>query len=553
MAIDRVATLRNAEKLLRQGKLDQAIGEYVRIVDDQPRDWNTANTLGDLYLRAGRIDEAVEQFTRIADGLSRDGFLPKAAALYKKVLKAKPNDEHALLQAAEIAASQGLLVDARAYLNAVCDARRRRGDVAGLATAMIRLAVLDPHDHNARLAGARARVEIGDVAGAVSDLKQLASELMEQGQGDQALVALREAAHFAPADLEVMVARARVLAARGDAASVDESQALVAQLTEAAVVRGDWASAAALLQESLTRTPNHVPSLLWLVEICVDGGLDSTIGAVQAQLADAYLAAGSAAEARFIAEDLVAREPGNPSHIERLRRALTILGESDPDATIASHLAGVGTLDELEARERSGRHQDSVRPVTPIEPVESIEPIERFPRAASRLAEVDLTIVLDDIKGSRTLPSLVPRDIDAVFADFRDEVSRRVHTDGAHEDFTRGMALYQAGQLDEAVPALQLASREPRYRFEAASALGRIFLQRGETWPAIEWLERAAQAPAPTSSDSHRLLYELADALEAVGEVARALAICLELRADAGDYHDVATRVDRLSKVQARG
>ena len=54
MPIDRPAILRNAEKLLRQGKIDQAIAEYVRIVEEQPGDWNTANVLGDLYVRAGQ-------------------------------------------------------------------------------------------------------------------------------------------------------------------------------------------------------------------------------------------------------------------------------------------------------------------------------------------------------------------------------------------------------------------------------------------------------------------------------------------------------------------
>ena len=75
MAIDRVALLRNAEILLRQGKLDQAIAEYRRIVDDQPRDWNTANVLGDLYVRAGQIDKAVDEYIRVADSLGQDGFL----------------------------------------------------------------------------------------------------------------------------------------------------------------------------------------------------------------------------------------------------------------------------------------------------------------------------------------------------------------------------------------------------------------------------------------------------------------------------------------------
>jgi Flp pilus assembly protein TadD len=58
VAFDRAVTLRNAEKLIRQGKLDAAIAEYLRVVEDAPDDWNVANTLGDLYARAGQIDKA---------------------------------------------------------------------------------------------------------------------------------------------------------------------------------------------------------------------------------------------------------------------------------------------------------------------------------------------------------------------------------------------------------------------------------------------------------------------------------------------------------------
>ena len=76
----------------------------------------------------------------------------------------------------------------------------------------------------------------------------------------------------------------------------------------------------------------------------------------------------------------------------------------------------------------------------------------------------------------------------------------------------------------------------------------------GAKWQdAVEWLERAAQAPAPTPDEGHRLLFDLAEALEHVGETARALAICMELQADAGNYRDVAARIDRLAKVRARG
>ena len=180
MAIDRAATLKNAEKLLRQGKIQPAIEEYLRLVEDQPRDWNLANTLGDLYVRAQQVDKGVEQFTRIADSLNEAGFQPKASAIYKKILKLKPDHEHALLQAAEIAASLGLLADARSYLTQIIDRRQNRGDKRGAAEARIRLGSLDPADFDNRRLAASARVEIGDMAGAIRDLKTIAVELIEK-------------------------------------------------------------------------------------------------------------------------------------------------------------------------------------------------------------------------------------------------------------------------------------------------------------------------------------------------------------------------------------
>ena len=123
MPIDRESTLRQAEKLQLQGRLDLAIAEYVRLVEEQPRDWNSINALGDLYLRAGDVDRAVVQFVQIADHLFGEGFFPKAAAVYKKALKAQSHHEHTLLRLAEIAAVQELLADARAYLRRLWELR----------------------------------------------------------------------------------------------------------------------------------------------------------------------------------------------------------------------------------------------------------------------------------------------------------------------------------------------------------------------------------------------------------------------------------------------
>lgn len=725
MAFDRAASLRNAEKLLRQGKLDLATAEYVRVVEEFPRDWNTGNILGDLYVRAGQLDKAVDQFTRIADSLIDEGFLPKAGALYKKVLKIKPDHEHALLQSAEIAGTQGLVVDARSYLTTLLEHRRSRGDKRGVAQIRIRLAMLDPADYAARFAAARARIDVNDAAGALRDFKNLAAELVENGRQDEAIEALRqaatlspddeeirarllqvylatgdfakaresattsaqfktiaaqletmghaeealatlrEAARLDPADLALQEHLARVFVDRGDLASAAEYLTIetagtnpqlllmVAELrlrggrpdegleiarrlliddplrrqdvamvgwtvaeqvpeagfsivelaADTAVAYADWPSAAAALQEFVTRVPNHIHALQCLVEVCVDGGLEATMYSAQAQLTDAYIAAGSAAEARFIAEDLVAREPWDRANIERFRRALVLMGEPDPDGLIAERLSGQSPFmstdislrgDELPPFEvladlppEESTAKEKTRAPAGLAPTEDEPPVavqdasdrgaidlERIgaaPTAHSRSesVQVDLSIGLDDVRKPpaaadtettaspsadiQTVASNAANDLDGVFARFREEAARRSSQTGADDEFKRGVAMLKDGQVDQAIPVLQAASKAPRLRFATASILGRVFWERGLMPQAVEWLERAAEAPAPTAEEGYQVLYELAEALEATGETARALAICIELQAEAGDYRDVGARVDRLAKVQARG
>ncbi len=81
--------------------------------------------------------------------------------------------------------------------------------------------------------------------------------------------------------------------------------------------------------------------------------------------------------------------------------------------------------------------------------------------------------------------------------------------------------------------------------------LARIARDRRQFSDAVEWLERAAEAPAPTAEASHGLLYELGDTLESMREDARALAVFIELQASAPDYRDVADRIAALSRHQS--
>ncbi|MGE5357474.1 MAG: tetratricopeptide repeat protein, partial [Bacteroidales bacterium] len=218
MALDRELSLRRAEKLLRQGRLDGAIEEYERLVEDQPNDWNTRNALGDLYVRAGQVEKAAQQFTHIADHFAEEGFFSRAIALFKKVVKIRPDDEYALLQSAEVAARQGLLVDAKACLAAIAEQRRRRGDRTGANQILQRIAELDPADVSARVNAARAAVEDGNAAGAATQYRDLATELFGRGREQEAIDALAEAVGLVPDDDDARELLVRAYLKAGDIA-----------------------------------------------------------------------------------------------------------------------------------------------------------------------------------------------------------------------------------------------------------------------------------------------------------------------------------------------
>jgi tetratricopeptide (TPR) repeat protein len=189
---DRVASSRYAEQLVRDGRIDEGMAEYRRLLELQPRDWHSANLLGDLLAKREQTTEAIALFRRAAETLATEGFTARACALYKKILKLQPQSDDALIRAGELSAAQGLVADARVFFDSAASVRRRRGDERGALDVAVRIGALDPDDLDARLKAARARTELDDRAGAVRDLTDLGLYLLERERAADALTALRE-------------------------------------------------------------------------------------------------------------------------------------------------------------------------------------------------------------------------------------------------------------------------------------------------------------------------------------------------------------------------
>ena len=541
MASNRADVLRKAEKLLRTGKLDLAIEEYVRLVGEQPRDWNARHTLGDLYVRANRLGDAVAQYAPIADHFLAGGALPNAAAIYRKIVAVAPDHPSAARGLEEIAARLGV-----------------SHDPAPAAPALdISIAADDPIVRLGRLETALRAGNLGS-----------ARRILDGLPTSDAVV------------------RARVLEIGWTLSPVSPGAAYlcIENAVDDDLATGNYIDAAAILEEYTTRVPGQIVALLKLVDICVDGGLEATMYETQARLADAYLELGQGAEARAIAEGLVAREPWEQAHIDRFRRALIMSNVPDPDTVIAERLSGKGPFvatDPFSGPVRDPEPPSRPSPTperdpAPEEPPVDEPPPEQPPRrepepdiplrrrsdapapaGRAKDVEIDLTDVLSELQGmsSHDAPAIPVAEAedededeapDEALDGRRSEVSRQAGVQEAAEQLALGHTYLDMGMADEAIAALTRAAKIPAHRFEAASLLGRLYLKQDDAARAVEWLERAAEAPAPSVDEGRELMYDLGATLETTGEVSRALAVFMELQADAGEYRDVAARVDRL-------
>ncbi|HEY3158634.1 MAG TPA: tetratricopeptide repeat protein [Vicinamibacterales bacterium] len=644
--------MKQAEKLLRQGKLDGAIAEYVRLLEDQPQDWNTINALGDLYVRAGKNDKAIEQYVRVADHQFSEGFFPKSAALYKKALKLQPDHEHILMQLAGIGERQGKFVDAKTYLRQVARQRESRGEYRAAAECILRLGSLPESDVESRIAASHAAQQLGDGFRAVELLKEAAYVLEKANKRNEALQLLAEAAEIDPFDSELRVRLAREFLAAGqpkqartylsfDTAGDDVELLLALATLEFAEGREEDARVA--MARVLALAPGREPDIVKLAdELMAKGRVESAFACADA-ITDAALLQGDAAKAaaalrKFIdqvphppataklvhvAEDLLRRDPANEAHAELLRHALTLRGISNPETAIARVRAGQSSeepgadalsMDDIDLAAAVPEVRDAdVLPdvdifVYPENDIPTLSEVavpdllivppalqETIPdppitgdeddRVMLEMAEIDLSTALSGLLSSSPAPTMPPPrresagapadvrppfaeappaapapmmpvaeepapDIEDVFAQMRAKTARDQQASTALGHYDEAMRFIEEGLDKEAIAALEAASRVPMMRFKAAARLGRFLIDRGDLNDGVEWLERAAEAPPPSPEEGYDLLYELAGALEAQGESARALAILMELDAESDGYRDVRTRIMYLSRAQ---
>jgi tetratricopeptide (TPR) repeat protein len=401
--------LANAEKYVQQGKLQNAISEYEKILKNDAKDLTVTNTVGDLYSRLGETSKATDCFKTVGDAYASQGFTVKAIAMYKKICKLSPSLE-SLLKLAELYTQQGLFNDARAQYLQVADEFLKAGELENAVRIFQKILEMDPENSSMRVRLAEVYVRLGKKTEAWQIFTSAAESLRSKGSLSAADEVLQRMLTLDPGNNYALLMQGKNLVESGDAAGavaalqkipdIDSNPDGLRDLLKAYLLTGQLSDAGAVANKLLT-VHNDLPaissfadalmqagqyenalqvfdqhaerllaensskvldclhtiighvrdnpdSLQKLLDLFHKAGENTHVGEVMELLAHASVQSGDLARARDLYQKLAQIEPQNPLHMQNYQQVVGQMGGSSGAKLITPEEAVV-LLDDLEA------------------------------------------------------------------------------------------------------------------------------------------------------------------------------------------------------------
>jgi tetratricopeptide (TPR) repeat protein len=398
-----------AEKYVQQGKMQNAIAEYEKVLRADPKDLTVTNTVGDLYSRLGEADKATECFKTVGDAYATQGFTVKAIAMYKKISKLKPSLE-SVLKLAELYTQQGLFNDARAQYLQVAEEFLKSGELENAVRIFQKILEMDPENTTMRVRLAEVYVRLGKKNDAWQIFSAAAETLRSKGSTSAAEEVLQRMLTLDPGNSYALLMQARNQLEAGDAEAAVESFQKVSDLDSnpdglrdllKAYLKTGRLSDAGTLASKLLTVHNDLTAISIFADALMQAGqyenalqvydqhadrllaedsdkvlknLHSVIGHVRDNpasleklldlfqkagesthvtevielLAHASVQSGDLLRARDLYQKLATMEPGNPLHMDNYQQVVSQIG-GDSGARLISAEEAVVIVDELEA------------------------------------------------------------------------------------------------------------------------------------------------------------------------------------------------------------
>ena len=404
MAFNKAKAMQEAEKLVSQGKISQAIKQYNLILEKDPTEVSVLNTIGDLYYRDKNVAEALKCFRKLADAFVKDGFTVKAIAIYRKINKIDPNSVEPLIKLAELYGLQGLGREAREHYAQAIESYKKKNQPDKALEIFRKIVALDPENRTYRLRlaefaeglgqkeeAARAYLDVaevafrgGDIAGGEPALKKaldlgarsnqasllqarVALHRQEYGQVEKIIDSTPELKASAPGRqllLETYLAAQKLETAEKlvvnvfnanpadfspvasfsglciKQGNVDAVVKLLGEVADVLIGRKETAPAMEILRQIWAKNPSHIAALELIHRIYKETADEFALPEVLGALGHAYEQSGDLEKAEAVYRDLVNRVPGNEGYQNSLKEVLQKQGKEVP-VPAAVALAGV--------------------------------------------------------------------------------------------------------------------------------------------------------------------------------------------------------------------
>lgn len=204
MAIDKAKTQKAAEKFVASGKIAQAIDEYLKILKENPKDWNLMIQIGDLYLKIAKNSDAIVMFQKVADHYYTDGFFLKAIAIYKRINKLDPTVIEICIRLSDLYLKQGLTMDAKSQLQAVAAHYVSKNQTKDAIQTFRKLIEIEPDNLKTRNELAKAYKNEGMIPEAMKEYLEISDELIRKSMLKEGLAVLETAYRLDPKNIGVL-------------------------------------------------------------------------------------------------------------------------------------------------------------------------------------------------------------------------------------------------------------------------------------------------------------------------------------------------------------
>ena len=184
MAFNKEKVMDAARKFVEKNQIDKAVKEYLRIVQEDPKDVRVWLKIGDLYAKKGAKQDATATYEKVARFYHEQGFFLKAVAVYKQILKLDPRLVDVILKLAELYRQLGLMSDAMQHYESVAAHFHREGNTKEALETVKKLVDLDPENIATRIKLAELYSKEGVVEEAVLQFNMACEQLRRQGRQD---------------------------------------------------------------------------------------------------------------------------------------------------------------------------------------------------------------------------------------------------------------------------------------------------------------------------------------------------------------------------------